>query len=125
MPYKDKEKQKAYARCWMRKRRQEYFNTHGSCVECGAWEKLCLHHKDPDSKISHCIWSWSAERREKELAKCVVMCKKCHNMLHAKERYKHGGLGRYQAGCRCDACKKAKSIENKRNRRRVGREKKD
>lgn len=124
MPYKNKDQQRAYQRRWIQRRRQEYFDMHGSCIKCGSSDNLCLHHKNKNAKISHKIWSWSNQRQLDELSKCVVMCERCHNHLHTQQSMRHG-LSRYQAGCRCNICKKVKSIENKRNRRRVGREKKD
>lgn len=35
-------------------------------------------HIDPDSKVSHTVWSWTPKRRELELSKCQVLCRKCH-----------------------------------------------
>lgn len=35
-------------------------------------------HADASTKVSHNVWSWAEERREAELAKCVVRCQPCH-----------------------------------------------
>ncbi|MBW3545390.1 MAG: HNH endonuclease [Bacteroidetes bacterium] len=78
MPYKDKEKQKEFQRNWMRKRRAEWFNENGPCVQCGSNEDLHIDHIDPFYKISHRIWSWTKRKRDSELSKCQVLCKRCH-----------------------------------------------
>ena len=106
MPYKDKEKQRAYDKKWISNRRLEFFRGK-ICKECGEDDisKLNLHHRNPESKESHKIWSWSKERREAEILKCDILCKKCHTELHAKQRRKHGTRSRYIAGCICTECK--------------------
>lgn len=77
MPYKNIEKKREYQRNWVAQRRDEYFQDK-SCVRCGNHNELELDHIDPNTKVSHSIWSWSKERREKELAKCQVLCHTCH-----------------------------------------------
>jgi hypothetical protein len=84
MPYADKEKQKEYQRIWYTRRRQQWIEENGPCKECGSKEKLEVHHKDPSKKISHNVWSWKEERRLKELAKCEVLCKPCHDVKRSK-----------------------------------------
>lgn len=78
MPYKDKVKQSAYQRAWVAKRRKEWFDINGPCVLCGSTSNLQVDHKDPNTKISHYIWSWCDARRLPELAKCQVLCRQCH-----------------------------------------------
>lgn len=78
MPYADPERQKAYQREWMAARRRNWLKAHGPCIDCGTWEDLQVDHVDARTKISHRVWSWSASRRETELAKCVVRCQQCH-----------------------------------------------
>ncbi len=87
MPYKDKEKQREYQRLWMAEQRFRYFQGK-SCVDCGSTSNLELDHVEADKKTSHRIWSWSAERKEAELAKCVVRCADCHEVktTAAKEK---------------------------------------
>lgn len=55
------------------------------CVQCGSKEKLELDHIVRETKISHSVWSWKEERRNKELEKCQVLCKKCHSKKTAME----------------------------------------
>ncbi len=57
------------------------------CVKCPEKELVCLdlHHTDPNEKdftISQArTLSWS--KIEKELKKCIVVCRNCHAKLHA------------------------------------------
>lgn len=78
MPYKDPERQRKYQRAWMARRRQEWFDANGPCAVCGSDQDLQLDHEDPKHKISHRVWSWSSERRARELAKCRALCGPCH-----------------------------------------------
>lgn len=77
MPYKDPEAQRKYQREWVAARRTEYFQDK-FCETCSTVENLELDHVDPETKVDNRIWSWSAARREIELAKCVVLCHDCH-----------------------------------------------
>lgn len=76
MPYKDPDQQRRYQRRWMRRRRAEYFDDK-RCARCGGTAGLQLRYRDMASKVSHRLWSWSPERRDAELAKCDVICKRC------------------------------------------------
>jgi 5-methylcytosine-specific restriction endonuclease McrA len=110
MPYQNKERQLEYQRLWMKQRREDYFKVK-HCKECGSGENLELHHIDPRIKEDHKIWSWSEGRREKELLKCIVLCRDCHKKEHAPV---HGTVSMYnRRGCRCDFCKEAKGIYRK------------
>ena len=106
MPIKDLEKRKEYNREWVNNRRIAFFKGK-KCIKCGEndYSKLNLHHRNPEEKESHNIWSWAKKRRDSEILKCDILCKKCHTELHAKQCQKHGTRSRYVAGCRCDACK--------------------
>ena len=109
MPYKDKEKQKQYRRRWIAKRRKNYF-IGKECKKCGSNKKLELDHIDSSTKISHRIWSWSEKRREQELAKCQILCSKCHLEKTKKQlitRIIHGMREGYEKGCRCYYCHEA------------------
>ena len=116
MPYKDKTKRREYQKLWVRKRRLEFFGGK-HCKECGSTNKLQLHHKNPKEKIAHHIWSWSKERRDKEIAKCIVLCQKCHLKLHNPRTTKHGTT-MYSHGCKCKKCKKACADYRREYRRR-------
>jgi len=113
VPYKDKDKQRAYQKQRVAKIREQWFKENGPCKECGSRLNLEIHHKDPTQKESHRIWSWAKERREAELKKCEVLCTTCHMAKHNKQWSEHGMASMYRKGCRCEACIKAKAIERK------------
>jgi hypothetical protein len=77
MGYSNPDLQREFNRKWVAARRAAWF-AGKQCVKCGSTESLELDHIDPATKVSHSIWSWTAERREAELAKCQVLCRKCH-----------------------------------------------
>lgn len=111
--YKDKDKQREYQRKWMAARRFEFFKDK-CCVVCGSTDSLELDHIDPREKVHHRIWSWSAERRDAEIAKCQVLCRQCHiaksieqlPITHGYVPYQHGSKSMYDRhNCRCAACR--------------------
>lgn len=79
MPYKNKDQQREYQRIWMSERRASYLRDK-SCVDCGSSTDLEIDHIEPDKKVSHRIWSWSKDRIEQELEKCVTRCSSCHKV---------------------------------------------
>ena len=96
----------------VRKRREAWMLENGPCRECKAWDCLELDHIDPATKVAHNIWSWSDDRRIKELAKCQPLCYTCHK-AKTLEYLKainpvvvtHGIVSGYlDHGCRCDLC---------------------
>lgn len=114
MPYKDRDVQRAYQRNYMRRRRETWF-AGKSCVRCGSVESLELDHVDPATKIAHAVWSWSAVRRDEELAKCQVLCKACHAVKTAAENAveeiphgTHSGYSKHR--CKCDDCRAAHAL---------------
>lgn len=120
--YKDPKKQSNYMRIWMQNRRTAWF-ADKCCVKCKSTERLELDHLVPKDKVSHRIWSWSADRRQEELNKCQVLCRKCHIAKHAAERTKglrHGVITGYTGyACRCDLCRKAHREQMRSYRLRV------
>ena len=124
MPYADRARQNEFNREWQAKRRREWFATH-PCVVCGATDDLELHHRDRTQKVSHCVWSWSEERRLVELAKCDSLCHKHHldatAMQFSYYAAPHGTHHRYShLGCRCRACKDAHAVMNRKYRKPKG-----
>jgi len=106
MPYKNKDKQREYQSSWINARRARFFFDK-ECFRCGGKDNLELHHRDPTKKESHRIWSWSEEKRKVEIAKCDVLCHKCHVKAHTKTPT-HGTLNRYKHWkCRCALCRRA------------------
>lgn len=90
---------------WVKARRLKWLEANGPCKKCGSSKRLEVDHKDPKTKIHHSVWTWSVERRTKELKKCQVLCFLCHRLKTNKERgWKLHGEIRYQMGCRCEEC---------------------
>lgn len=111
MPYKDKAKQANYQNQWVQSRRRAWLAKNGPCQQCGSSKDMMAHHTDPDTKIEHRVWSWSKKRMEKELKKCIVLCRKCHGRAH-RPVPEHGTDSRYTSRdpdvrCRCNLCRKA------------------
>ena len=110
MPYTNKEQQRRFQREWCAKRRKNWFRNK-SCANCNGKTKLEVDHIDPSKKISHNVWSWSLVRRQKELAKCQVLCTDCHQKKTIKYREPpHGTRNRYTGGCGCTLCGKANTL---------------
>lgn len=78
---------KKYQRTWLQLRRNEWLKKNGPCKVCGTWENLEIDHIDPSkNKIRIAtIWSRRKEVREKELAKCQVLCKAHHQDKSSEE----------------------------------------
>ena len=57
------------------------------CLFCSESEACCLdlHHKDPNTKedaVANLAAKWSWDRLQKEIDKCVVVCRNCHAKIH-------------------------------------------
>jgi len=87
MPYKDKEDLKSYQKEWLRKRRERFYKGK-KCKGCGTTKNLSLHHREPGKKVDHRIWSWAPDRFLREIKKCDVYCKKCHDAMPDSEAEK-------------------------------------
>ena len=125
MPYKDPARQREAQREHCRKKRLAAL-TDRVCERCGSDDELEFHHRDPEEKLSHRIWSWAWERIAKELEKCDVLCKTCHRLESAAQlrtialaRNPHGTTNRYDLGCRCAECSAAKVAYNRAHRSKV------
>ena len=66
-------------------RREKWLKDNGPCVKCGSSKNLEVDHRDPKKKVHHSIWTWSDKRREAELKKCQVLCRKCHKKKSSEE----------------------------------------
>lgn len=109
MPYADPQARRDYIRQWMQRRRDDWMNGK-LCGACGAAEQLQIDHIDPKGKIEHRVWGWTRKRREAELAKCQVLCSRCHHEKTARYNgwKQHGTMTMYRnQGCRCDECRRA------------------
>ena len=123
MPYA-REQQRRYQKNWLKRRREAWLHKNGPCVECGSWEGLQVDHRDPAQKVTHRVWSWSAARRDVELAKCQPLCEKCHllktrRFFAARAGEMVHGRG-YHRGCRCRLCRGWNAIRKRLDRWRQG-----
>jgi len=120
---KDQDTKREYQRKWKANRRKAFFENK-KCTECGSIVDLELHHVNPKDKTDHRIWSWSKERQEKELKKCIVLCKECHLKITIKEKTTpviHGNSNTYKRSkCRCDLCTEAAKIYQREWRKNRG-----
>lgn len=120
MSYKDPDIQRAYQAGYIAGRRQLWLQEHGPCVKCGSWDNLEVDHIDPEQKETHYVWSLNKEDRERELAKCQVLCRTCHREKTAamfRKPLVHGTTNAYnQKRCRCDECRAWNAERNRRLR---------
>jgi hypothetical protein len=63
-----------------KRRHAQWLADNGPCKKCGSAEFLDIDHIDPKTKKHNPqdIWHFSEKKRAKELAKCQVLCLKCH-----------------------------------------------
>lgn len=100
------------------KRMEDAKNKLGNkCAKCGAANELEIDHIDPTQKtftLGGKGWNIKKELFDKEVDKCQLLCKDCHNDKTIKETGKkhakgyHGTLSSYRY-CKCDLCRKVKS----------------
>ena len=94
----------------------------GKCAKCGTSRGLEVDHIDPSTKLFQIGSSRGANCSEElflaELAKCQLLCGKCHDKKSIADNGKlpakgtHGTLSSYRY-CKCHKCKAAKSDWNK------------
>lgn len=86
----------------------------GKCVHCGATDKLEFDHLDRSEKedtVANLLRGRGRKALAKELARCQLLCKKCHKRKHEPP---HGTRSRYtNRGCRCDDCRNASNKYNR------------
>jgi 5-methylcytosine-specific restriction endonuclease McrA len=79
--FADIQRKNDYQNEWMKKRRLlGIMLLGGRCVVCGATTDLEIDHVNPDTKVSHRIWSWSWNRIIHELVKCQLLCHDDHRL---------------------------------------------
>lgn len=95
-------------------RRKRFFSH--PCEFCGSFDHLEADHIDPRSKHpslrrrSSDMWRMGEKSFAIEIAKCRVLCKKCHTKRHADmsrfTSWQHGTrYGYASAKCRCELCR--------------------
>lgn len=97
MPKKSREEYNKYMNEYMTRRyhnRRAQFveQLGGKCARCGSTDELHFDHIDPSTKefcISKLI-NKSRERCDLELAKCQLLCKKCHVKKTTEEGHVRG-----------------------------------
>ncbi len=115
MPYAIAQQQTDYINKLIQQRRKQWINENGPCKNCGSFDNLEVDHIDPSTKAIHTSHIWTREERIRirELSKCQVLCKPCHQNKTSKENKKevtHGTIsGYYRHRCRCGLCKLAYS----------------
>lgn len=124
MPLRTRQEQSEYQRLWVKRRREVWVRAHGPCAECGSWEQPEIDHVDPSTKQTSvaAVWSWSKAKRDRELAKCQVLCKPCHRRKTIASLLRNGGhnLNGYRRGCRCAICTTAVREKARRYRQTRG-----
>jgi hypothetical protein len=107
------EKEREYQRLHKQRIRQDFIDSRGGgCEWCGVVPEaygLIVDYADLANKPGWAakIWRMAKERRDAELAKCIVLCKECY-LKHTEPA--HGTYERYRRPgdpCRCPACQKA------------------
>lgn len=109
----------AYTKALRARRRSEWIASQGGvCVKCGSSDRLEIDHVDPASKEieSSRVWDRRAEVRDRELAKCQVLCKPCHEAKNATEQPAQHGRNGYVRGCRCKTCRDGMAASIRKNK---------
>lgn len=88
----------------------------GKCVKCGEEENLEFDHIDPATK-KFSITNLIRQNITGELAKCQLLCKKCHQ--DKTGRTSHGKRRMYNNGCRCDKCSEANRVYSREYQRHI------
>lgn len=111
-----KEEQKQYIRNLVKTNKKRMFEYLGhECKWCGSAENLEVDHvvNEPDKRRVVGLLGGSWKRLKRELDKCQVLCRDCHQTKSIIERgdvpcdFRHGRVNTYMRGCRCEQCKEA------------------
>lgn len=103
---------------YQKRRSEAIIKLGGKCHKCLSTDGLDIHHKDPSEKSFTLAKgsSYSKQRWDEEVEKCVLLCKACHINEH-NSKAPCGTPQRYWRGCHCDACKSAYNAHNKEYKR--------
>lgn len=127
-----KEEYNEYMKTYMLKRYNERLSEAkiylgGKCTKCTETENLDFDHIIPSTKkfTIGVLWSINKEDFWKEIEKCQLLCKPCHNKKtivdkgQVSARGTHGTISSVRY-CSCDLCKAAKNKYNKERREKLG-----
>lgn len=120
---------KAYFRKYFKNRRadrrfQALMALGGRCEVCGSLKDLQFDHVIRGSRkwIIANILAYGDTKFWDEVAKCQLLCDRCHRQKTIKDRGQmpaaHGRTRMYRLGCRCDLCKKVASAYGREWKRR-------
>jgi 5-methylcytosine-specific restriction endonuclease McrA len=88
MPFADSDAKRRYQREWKAsRRRRAVLFLGGACRHCGSTESLEFDHVFPESKhleITNAL-TRRAETLASEIAKCQLLCRRCHEVKTAAE----------------------------------------
>lgn len=65
----------------IKQRKKDWIEANGPCKRCGTWKDLEIDHVNWETKdraISKHLWSSCEQKRNIELAKCQILCSRCH-----------------------------------------------
>jgi 5-methylcytosine-specific restriction endonuclease McrA len=95
MPWKNQDARRAYARNYQkqqrikRKEKLDAIKTESGCQSCGIYDHpscLDFHHKNEEDKESllsgFTMYALTEEKLQKEIDKCMILCKSCHHKYH-------------------------------------------
>lgn len=96
------------------RRKQAISYLGGKCVRCASDRRLELDHIDKTTKEFDIgkFWGTGLDRFWKEVAKCQLLCKRCHmdktNVENGKKLAvgTHGTVSSYRY-CKCESCRSA------------------
>lgn len=117
------EQKREYQVAWLAKRRQDWIDSQGgACRNCGSSDQLEIDHINPEEKeySPTALWSRNKSIRDRELAKCQILCHDCHKKKTRTQLFKegHGNRARYKNGCRCVICKAGEAQRMREYRKR-------
>lgn len=79
----------------------------GACARCGGRDNLEIDHIDPKQKkfevMAKC-WCTSWDKLKVEIAKCQLLCERCHLEKTSVAKGTHGTLSAWRY-CKCDICR--------------------
>lgn len=142
MPFGREQNREYQLARYHRLRREAIARAGGKCVHCGDGSAgSASDGVDPGSELGFeyatgCeptdggsqlakIWSKSKERIERELLRCVLLCRTCRTRKRSTERAEergHGTITSYKYGCRCEACREIYNAYKREWRARQARE---